>query len=90
VTLLLLLTFPFFLVGFALRHWSALIVPIVVWSLDTLAREVGWWGNGNGDLWQALTVYFIVVGVTAALLGVKGGRALDRRLRRHRVPEAPG
>lgn len=78
----LLLFVPFFLLGFAVRRWWVAILPLVGWPLDAYAREAGWWGNGHGDLWLELTVFFTLVGVAGALIGVKARRELDRRRRR--------
>lgn len=75
---LLLLTLPFFAVGFATgRFAAAAATPVVVasWYAGVAA---GWWGNGLGDGWQAACLITASVATLQTVVGVS-----LRRLHEH-------
>jgi hypothetical protein len=70
----------FFIAGFAIGRWWALVVPLLGISLVYLGLDRGWFGTGLGDGWEYAAVLALMVAVVVTCGGVVAGR-LARELR---------
>jgi hypothetical protein len=77
----LLIALP--LIGLLVRHWSAILLPLIAWPIYYIGRNRGWWGCcGTGDGWEALAVTLTLFGVTSTAAGIWLGQTCASRFAR--------
>jgi hypothetical protein len=78
------------LIGFVVRRWWAVLVPIAAFGLFYAGLNAEWWGNGVGDGWQYVMAFFMVLGALAAGIGVLARTVARRRAERPSPSQARG
>ena len=66
----------FFAIGFVVRRWVVILVPLVGGPVLYTGLRLGWWGYGTGENW--LPIGFVLTAVSA--LGVAAGALVGRTL----------
>jgi hypothetical protein len=66
--------------GFVVRRWAVVALPLVGWPLHAIGMNKGWWGCCEpGDGWEFWTVVVTLAAVLVAGAGVDAGRRVAGR-----------
>ncbi len=74
----------FAVLGFLLRHWLALVLPPIVWSLFFLGPDLGWWGSNSQETAWILLIPFSVLSMLTMTVGMLLGQSNHDRGRGNR------